>query len=323
MQPASLLVLDSTTLLFIAKAVMYGTLALLALAAAGSPFVALVSEAMGVSRRMVFMDKFAQQVTMMGVTLSLSTLPFTAGGYALLASKESLREQLTGPPAMIYAMAFLLSLFLLLDYHFSWNRLKKRKVFHMARGGLACLAAWAALLLLLGMVRTLLLYPEAFAADQTLRSFFWEFGEIPVWSKFWTFYLQLLAWAVAGAAGLGLAFVLSRRDRDDFGRDYYAFAVKHGAKHALWSSAPLLALSLWFGMFLFPEPSLELAGSPLFLGMLVSLGSLVLAMAGWMFVAGSKTPLRHKPTMVCSAALALLSASAEGFCLASLFFRGM
>lgn len=131
--------------------------------------------------------------------------------------------------------------------------------------------------------------------------------------------LLVLLGAAAGG-GIALIWLILRRARDDYGRDYYAFAARWCGKWAAaggWFSLAALASILWvvtegaFFSALGVHGLHELHGGP-HAPALIAAGLLAVASVLWTAVARSAAPMRHKPGMVL-ALLCFLAGLAAGF----------
>ncbi len=322
--------IDMVQYAFYLRSFLLCLMALVLLAAMGGPFIAVISEHAARAQKKVFHDKFAKQMATMSVTLSLCALPFCLGGWAVLAFRhpayvlEGVLSPLLGQ-ASIFVLGILAVAFLfLLQYQSSWARLKEAKPFHMLLGWLTLIVTVGGVYLLLALKRVMIHYPEAFAADPSMASFISVARSIPLQSTLWPFFAAILLAAPAASGGLGLLWLLLRRTKEDFGRDYYAYAFKRAAKFALVSGMLAAGGVAWHAVWLAPRFSeLGLASinlsQPEWIAFAVSLGSLLLACILWGVVAASKTPLRQKPAALLAALLLFTAVLGEGFVLGRLY----
>jgi hypothetical protein len=129
---------------------------------------------------------------------------------------------------------------------------------HFVLGGISCLTWMVALLLFvaggmkIGSVEGLAPKMDPLALPELLHN-----------PTVWLIWAQGLFLALALAGGAGLLFLVARRNKEDYGRDYYAWAVRtcaaralsSGMVQALWGMAAFTVLSLpWAGMAL-QDPS--------------------------------------------------------------------
>ncbi|WP_150112109.1 hypothetical protein [Desulfonatronovibrio hydrogenovorans] len=248
----------------------------------GLPAIALLSELTGIVRKKVFMDKFAAQAARLGLVFVYSVSLVVVGLWVLSSSYfQSAGVWVTYDifwKTGIY-LSFIASLFFSL-YYFLWNRLKKHKTIHIVIG-LVGLSAMKMLLALLfwGVFRELLVIPEVVPG---LDSIF-----LPILT-------QVFILSAGAGASLGLVYLLVRRNRDDYGRDYYRFALGFGARWGIFFLvlSPLTCAWLFLVMpFSFDYTYTALPGA-VYAGCLV-LSSLVL----WRIVR-SPQPLRNKAAIV-------------------------
>lgn len=322
--------IDMVQYAFYLRSFLLCLMALVLLAAMGGPFIAVISEHAARAQKKVFHDKFAKQMATMSVTLSLCALPFCLGGWAVLAFRhpayvlEGVLSPLLGQ-ASIFVLGILAVAFLfMLQYQSTWARLKEAKPFHILLGWLTIIVTVGGVYLLLALKRVMIHYPEAFAADPSMASFISVARSISFQSTLWPFFAAIILAAPAAAGGLGLLWLLLRRTKEDFGRDYYAYAFKRAAKFALVFGILAAGAVAWHAVWLAPRFSeLGLASinlsQPEWIAFVVSLGSLLLACILWGVVAASKTPLRQKPAVLLAALLLFVAVLGEGFVLGRLY----
>ncbi|WP_144301363.1 hypothetical protein [Oceanidesulfovibrio indonesiensis] len=327
--------IDMIQYAFYLRSFLLCLMALVLLAAMGGPFIAVISEHAARAQKKVFHDKFARQMATMSVTLSLCALPFCLGGWAVLAFRhpayviEGVLSPLLGQASIFVLGILAVALLFLIQYQNSWVRLKEAKLFHMLIGWLTVFVTVGGVYLLLALKRVMIHYPEAFAADPTMASFLSVARFVPLESTLWPFFAAIVLAAPAAAGGLGLLWLLLRRNKEDFGRDYYAYAFKRAAKFALLFGIPAAAAVAWHAVWLAPRFSgIELAqmnlalidpSQPEWIALAASIGALLLACLLWGVIAASKTPLRQKPTAWFAALLLFAAVLGEGFVLGRLF----
>ncbi len=281
---------------------------LLFLAACCGPFLAVVSEWLALSKGSSFYKKAARQLSVM----SLSTGSFVFALFAAaLAFMLRWQPELLAPPyfyplLIVAGMACLAELFLLLHVA-AWNPGKGAGLFHSWLG----LKAWgcASLALFLGVsfARRILHTPPSPADGVPLVEQLLQFFAIPLHSLLIPLMAECLALSCASAGALATLWLLLFRQRQDYGRDYYSFALPYCAKWAMagtLTALPLGALTYVRAMdIMLPELS-HLPSQPL-LGLTCALPLIALGL--WFAVCKSATPLRHKIGLV-TAALCLAAA---------------
>ncbi len=288
------------------------------LAAGGAPLLALTGERQALARKRVFLDKLGGQLGAMAGILALCTLPFSlglwlmswAGNWLFLSLERSdlpLPEfslALAGPANLLTAGVYALALALVTAYWLTWKPWRTRKDAHSLLGVLAVAAAAAAVLLAVGLRHGVLASPGLLPADIGLERLAATFLQGPLPALLAG---HALALAVSAGAGLGLCYLLLRRNKEDFGRDYYAFACKQAAEWGLVGGSLALFLGGWLSFALMPGLA-ELRFNDAvaqfhFLGLLC----LFMSCICWALVQGSAAPLRLKPAMVLGAAFLWLS----------------
>lgn len=151
-----------------------------------------------------------------------------------------------------------------------------------------------------------------------------QFAHVPTWqglvslvassAKMPQFLLltALLFLSAASAGGLSLIWLVMRRNKDEYGRDYYTFAANWCGRWGsigAWGALILFAIAHWLvtGWTSFSSdiyPLEMLSGIPLGISAVL-----------WTAIALSKSPMRHKIGMVC-ALICLLMSVASGALLA-------
>ncbi|THB62990.1 MAG: hypothetical protein D6E12_17905 [Desulfovibrio sp.] len=214
-----------------------------------------------------------------------------------------------------------LSLVLMLAYRFTWKALSKAKGAHITLGVVSALTVTAAIIYVLFLKRTLFLYPVAFTIDPSLATFFGSMPSIPLDSFFWPMLGQVTALAICSCGALGLLYLLARRQRDDFGRDYYAYAAKHFATWAVLAGVVQFPFQTWLYYTLIP---ILRTTSPMSDILVVSLGlaalMLALACVCWGWVRRGAAPLRKKPAIILGALFLLGGIACQGYCFGKLLF---
>lgn len=301
------------------------------LATAGSPFISLLGEHLSTARKKSFYDKYARQMTLMGVILGITSLLLSTGAGVLVYMLPGIFPWARFPQmlpqnllilATVWAGLLLLGLALMAVYLGTWKRLRGSKGVHKALGALAMLLSLDCMVGILGLKRFAIIHmenlPDYMTLDELLRAIYLA----PAASSFWPAILQTLAVSVEIGAGFGLVFLLMRRTRDDFGRDYYNFVLRFGAGLAAVACIAQMAVQGWeayaLRTVLFPPVPGTLAQTGLILwggGLAASL----LAAACWMVVSRSAMPLRQKPLMVVAALLAVAGLTGQAAALVRLF----
>ncbi|KHK02288.1 hypothetical protein [Desulfovibrio sp. TomC] len=263
----------------------------LALAGAGIPLITSLVGLSKVKRLKIFTDKFGQQTATFallgGLWVFIVLIVSLAALWLLAPAKAPYYLGLPFPLAAV-AGTVLAGALAFLTYRGSWQRLKAQKTLHGAIGLTTTLLLWAALYVGLAAARPLaLLLPPA-----TGPAFLLPPGNSLVWRLF----------ALGLALSLGLAgtftgaWLVWRRDKDDFGRDYYNFTLRLSARIGFVGHALALVAVGWLGLALMP-----LAGE-LTTRLAVSLGlygtGVLLTLVCLGFIMPQENALRHKILLV-------------------------
>lgn len=275
-----------------------GLLLMLVPAVLLTPGVAAVTESLTFQKHKAFYRKCARQLSQVpfGMGLMLFTILGTASMIALMQFRPELMEpdQFWRPLAVIAAP--IAAMFLLTLYVTTWTRLKKLKWLHNLLGYLAALACLAVLFLaflfLVSLQRPIELDMLLFKPGELVGTLWNEYLSSP---PLWLLTVYLVFLGIASGSGLSQLWLIMRRYKDDYGRDYYNFAMRYCARLALvftfFSTAAAGALfwSLWQSMpsvFLQPQDRGVL---------LVAFGLPISCCILWLCILKSDTPMRHKP----------------------------
>lgn len=305
---------------------LYSLLGLCIFAAGGAPLLALLGERLAIARKRVFLDKLGGQLIAMAGILALCTIPFTlgtwfmswAGGWVALYLKQpdlplpAFSLELAGPLNLLCGGLYALALIFLLLYWLTWKPMRKHKGTHSFLGVLTVFFCLLALLVILAAKRTGLNNPELFSADLSPEAFVASFSNLTLTSPFLPLVAECLAMCVAAGAGIGLFYLLIRRNKEDFGRDYYNFALKKAASWALVSGSLCLFLGGWLAFVLLPELRMLQFQQPKVIYFATGLLCQVLACLCWGLVQAGATPLRNKPSVVLGACFMWLSLHFQG-----------
>jgi hypothetical protein len=219
----------------------------LALAAAGIPCITSLVGLRAVKRLKIFTDKFGQQA---------ATFALLGGLWVFLAlvcvlcivhflAPDSVRLAFGFPfPLAILAGPIVAGAGVFLVYRGMWQRLKARKSLHASLGLGATLFFWLALYAGLAILRPL-------AIDEPALD--WAALVVPPGKAlFWRLLAEGLSLSLFCAGTLTGAWLVWRRDKDDFGRDYYNFTLRLTARIGLVAGVVSLGCLVWAGMGLVP-----------------------------------------------------------------------
>jgi len=294
------------TTLISAVILLCGLSVLLFLTAAGLPLTSAALLFAPSKRVKVFRDKFGQQTaTLCLLTGFLGLLCLAACIFVSLTRPNSHFPVLTSPLLIPLAGAFVLAGLLALVYRAAWQGLKHKRVIHASIGAAATLAAWAAFYLFIASSRQHPATPSAPAPD--LETLILSTGS-------WIFLFLLCALSLTLAGALSSLYLILRRKKDDFGRDYYNYALKLACKWALFSAVPVLAFHAWLTVMLagpmtFSPAARGYAAFLIWDGPAAAL-CLLIACVFWALVLKNQNPLRLK--LLCIVATVLTWAAAVG-----------
>lgn len=221
------------TLMMTAMMLAPAFFSLIGMAVFGSPVVSLLGEITAKTKKRVFYDKYGQQTATMGTVLLAVFILVEAIGIALLYQKyPDLLASMVSADSPLKLAGIALAAFLLLGvpYSLTWKQLRTSKGIHMTMGFGACAAVIAMFVLGIPAKLSIAVAPTA---EQTM-----QLTPLPLIAMY-------LFFMVAAAAGMSCAYLVIRRHKDDFGRDYYNFALKLASRWALIPMVGFLACQGW------------------------------------------------------------------------------
>lgn len=273
---------------------------LIGMAAFGSPVVALLGELAAKSKSKVFYDKYGQQTASMGAILLILLLIVEAAGIGVIYARYPhyvemfMTQKAAFIPVLAAAGAFLV---FGLPYLLLWKKMRNAKGAHMALGTLASASAVA--MIAMAVPAKLGVNISGGTVNPYIQSL-----ALPVAAVYTVFIM-------VAAAGLSCAWLVMRRNKDDFGRDYYNFSLKLAARWAFIPMIAVLAFQGWLFASLPDTVCTLVTGTPL--GLVWAAGaalSLVCAVI-WLLIARSESPLRLKGLTFLAATLLWLSHTAN------------
>lgn len=264
---------------------------MLALAALGGAAIAICCEFWGRLRQKTFSDKYAQQVSSMSMLFFLFALAVgVAGAFAGKTSSARLLETLNvpGSPAIPLAATLGAALILSVVYSLTWNKTRETKALHIYIGIPAAICSLCSVVLLMDLLRGIL--PLLVSENTPV-----QWPALPAAnSPIWPIAVRQISLALAFAGALSLAYLIHRRKKDDFGRDYYGFGLTAAAKWALFPALAALACQGWQYALSSPEmQQLMLKGTlaPAWWG---TIGATIFCCLLWTLLARSAHPMRLK-----------------------------
>ncbi len=287
----------------------------LGLAAAGIPCMTGAGGFVTAKRSKIFQNKFGQQA---------GTFGFLAGTYLFLvlaAAAVSLNIRLpevaifwfSTPLPLVPLLASLIAgaaLFLL--YRGLWQKMKERKKAHAALGLGAAVCLWFFLYCAAGAFRLFCLRLDL--PDDPLLFFI-----PPKDSTFWPMILQAVSLSCAMAGAFSALYLLVRRGKDDFGRDYYNYALRLTSRWALFAGVLQSLFAVWLAVSLWPSAEQTATGD----GTLMVLGAAALlelaSLALWGVTSFQTNALRFKPMIAGAWFFSVASLAAECIALAPFY----
>jgi lipid-A-disaccharide synthase-like uncharacterized protein len=284
------------------------------LAALTAPALAFATESLYAAKRKAFYDKCAMQISQAGFWAGI--LIFMVVGFSVAAGLAAYQPEMLDPPLVWQPLALFAPAFaavsLMALYSVTWTALKNTRPAHLALGCVAALyglALMLALFLLLSyaqqpMLPLLLWDAPLLAFDMLLDEFLGSTHQ-------WLMFSFLLCAGTAAIASLSQLWFVIRRLKADYGRDYYAFAMRYAARAAL---AFTLAQAGLAGLIVYrlikavprefrqpPDPGVGL----------VAFGLPLVCCLLWLLIAKSATPLRHKGGIFFSCLFLIISLCAQ------------
>lgn len=282
---------------------------LICLVALFGPWLTLAIKSLELSGKKAFLGQLCRQSARLnlwfGSLFSVLVLGALFSGYFKLKGSLPPPEMLQGaieaglllpPPAVHMVMLtayFLLFVFLLALSSFSWVKLRSRPVLQFILLALTAVAGSSALLV---TFFTVVERPQILNTYYYLSIFTWTAAMYPFGVPTALSSLLMICKFVSG--GLGIAVTMTMcgllifRKRDDFGRDYYNFAIRHLSRWGL--ACTVLTLASGLGMMYLLQ---NIIGNRFNLGYSdIILTSLICAscMVFYFSAMRSPTPLRHK-----------------------------
>lgn len=292
------------------------------LLAMGAGCVAVLTAAAYRKTSRVFADKLAKQMAEFSMLVLGAWLLLISARWGLWVGEiwpasgttQGFYHLFFDIPGQVAMVATLLSIIVVR----SWRRTKRSSAMHFVLGGTASLAWMAALMLFVvgglesGRSATMSTAMDLQAVPLLLLE-----------PATWLIWAQAVFLGMALAGGAGLLYLVARRNREDYGRDYYGWAARACARRALssgvvqacWAGATLVALALPWAELAMLEPAqwvgaalTVLPASPAFAPMAVFLVASLLAWLSLIPLVKNQNPMRLKGLMLAHVMLMLAAA---------------
>lgn len=247
------------------------------------PALALLLEMSGLITSKVFMDKLAWQTSRLGLIMAFP--PALIFGAAELAAQYSAAFTLPDitPELMdkgllqdLFPVLPLVSLVFLILYTLLWKKTRQFKAVHLLLGAAGTLGMLLFLTLLgWGLYRLVMNISLTLPGAESI---------------FYSILVQAAFVCMTAAAGLSMMYLLLRRRDDDFGRDYYRFALSLASRWGILFAALSPLVCIWTGLLIRSELDftwLALPGGAYIAALLI----LILLLRK---ISRSSQPLRHK-----------------------------
>jgi hypothetical protein len=281
------------------------------------PLLGVATEGIALARRKSLHAKCALQISQAAFFCGLFALAATALSVIFLLGRyqpEMLRPPLLWQPLAVF-LPPLAALLLLLLHLALWEPLKKFRLPRLFFGLIAAL--FSLLLLFTGLLLvSAVLRAQAVSLDAFFQVLVPDFFSSPV---LWVLLAYLVCMGMASGSGLAQLWLLIRRRKADYGRDYYVFAMRYCALFALIFT--LLATTCAGGIYWLLDRSTpcELSQTHDLGLMLIAWGLPLSCSLLWLGISKSDTPLRHKPGAFFACLFLLVALCAQLLLLANTF----
>ncbi|SIO27690.1 hypothetical protein [Halodesulfovibrio marinisediminis] len=281
------------------------------------PLISVISQGIAKSQKKSFYDKFGKQITRMCLVF---------GGTALAVLVLAVTRYLTidpvilqGPyqlPIIITAGVTVLASLVSIVYFKVWKTMRKQKGAHMSIGLLSFIFSFCAVLSMVMVANILQSIEHFLPSTGTSLEILTALVAAANSEAFFTFTGLGFIMGFALCGTFAQVYLLARRNKDDFGRDYYKFAMPYAAKWSfggalLQLAASVVLLSKTHLPVLIETMSIsllsELLENPIFMAWAFALVLPVIACLLWSCIVLCATPMRRKISIYCAAILMLIA----------------
>ena len=297
-----------------------GFLLTVLLAAAGLPFMALAGQTLATVKRRTFYNKCGRQLAMLAAILA--PLSLALAGLTMFRAVQMDPALLVGPIRLpLFALLAILtstSIFAVL-YFFTWKRLASLPLVQQLFGLIAGMGMIKAIFFTLAIGRAMLVpghpLPATGSPFAIMMALAFPTGHTLLWASF----LLALCAVFAAAGCYAMAWLVLRRQQDDFGRDYYTFTMPWCARWAFGGSIVAIAPGAYLIWCVIKAVNPTFVLLPLSLpAMLPPLLPMALALLCPVFtaicaarVSHSVAPMRHKLAIAFARILLVLASAGE------------
>lgn len=285
---------------------------LILLAIAAAPVLAVIGQQRALLQKKIFHDKLAAQIAAMATTLGcVFFTALTAGAVHTAIQNPDLFQGPYRLPIMVCMGTITFSFTLLVAYTLLWKSMRQSKSLHMLIGLFATISMISGVFLAFGLGESMLRPGHLSAGNASPLEIFTTIYTIAPTSLVWPLFLQSLLVGLGAAAMLGQIYLVLRRNRDDYGRDYYKFALPVCAG---WAIAPTLLQfvpATWLFLLLKPSLGPLVQTNPVVYCWAAAALLPLIACALWVRVRNSETPMRHKAAIALALPLTLTGCAAQ------------
>ena len=282
------------------------------LAVISSPGLAFICQHTAAQTKKPFFDKYAKQLATMATTLGGIFFTGIAAGCIHVAMQQPVIFE--GPfriPVLVTLVGVLSAFALLFAYTITWRVLRTCRGLHKLIGVLTELSMLTVMFLVFGVLRGLLIKGHPVSASDSAVEQLLSLYIIPGSGVFWPLFMQAFVYGYGAAGMLGCCYLLLRRNRDDFGRDYYKFAL---SLSSVWAMLGTLLALIPAGFMIWQYMPFIGSFAPqnvAFWCVLAVVVLPVLACCCWVTVVRAENPLRAKPAIFAAVPLALGGLAAQ------------
>lgn len=264
----------------------------------GAAVTACLAEASSGLGGRKFWDKFGQQQSAMGAKALILFLLLIVPGifWCSIPAVYSLGSAFSssGSVVGVALLPLLGGLLGMIVYSVSWGSLRHNKLLRRFLGAVSLLGLLGGLY---GCLNIFLAW-ALFAWPQVAPH--WSEVWIPVTWAVWPAWAWVVLNGIGAAGAAGMGYLLLRREKDDFGRDYYRFALGRAARLGLVLLLPVAIGAAWLGVC-------GLAWTPV-VAAPMAVASIAALAAVWLHarVIRSRHPLRLKGEVIAACLLAVI-----------------